>query len=386
MRPPDARGVLIHVIVWGVLVLAGLINLVLPAGASLHLLYALPLLAAAAHWNPRAVSLVAGAGVATDLATDVAQEVPTSVATVGLVTLALVGWLAVHAARLRHTVGEAGRTRDDFVAAAAHDLKNPLTVVHGEAQALQQYVRRLVEQPGSGAAERLATGLTRIDHAALRTLALLNELLDTVRLQAGKTLDLVVHPTDLVALAQRVVAIYQPLTDQHRLIVQAQVPALVGQWDAFRLERVLENLLSNAVKYSTEGEISVSVWQEDHPPASENGRANRMGRSWAVLTVRDQGLGIPAADLPRVFRRFERGGNVAGRLPGSGIGLAGTRRIVEQHGGTISVESVEGVGSTFAVRLPLQSATSLLTPAPPAAAPPAWTPCSRGRSSPSRSR
>jgi signal transduction histidine kinase len=76
--------------------------------------------------------------------------------------------------------------------------------------------------------------------------------------------------------------------------------------------------------------------------------------------VRDQGIGIPAADLPRVFERFHRAGNVAGRIAGAGIGLAAARQIVEQHGGTISVERREGAGSTFAVRLPLAP------PAPPA--------------------
>jgi signal transduction histidine kinase len=199
-----------------------------------------------------------------------------------------------------------------------------------------------------------------IDDAAGGTLARLNEVLDAVRLQAGEALDLVVQPTDLVALAQRVAGTYQESTAHHHLVVQAAVPALVGQWDAFRLERVLENLLSNAVKYSPAGgEITVGVRGEALPgevlPAQESGAGG-----WAVLTVRDQGLGIPAADLRRVFGRFQRGANVVGLLPGTGIGLAGARRIVAQHGGTIGVESVEGQGSTFTVRLPLH---------PPAARP-----------------
>jgi signal transduction histidine kinase len=72
-----------------------------------------------------------------------------------------------------------------------------------------------------------------------------------------------------------------------------------------------------------------------------------------VLTVLDQGIGIPAADLPRVFERFERARNAVGRIGGSGIGLAASKQIVEEHGGTIAVESREGQGSTFTVRLPL---------------------------------
>ena len=108
---------------------------------------------------------------------------------------------------------------------------------------------------------------------------------------------------------------------------------------------MLANVLSNAVKYSPNGgTITVSVSREDHPPGPR-----------AVVTVRDQGLGIPAADLPRVFERFHRGQNVVGQIRGTGIGLSGSRQIVEQHGGTIGVESQEGAGATFTVRLPLVS-------------------------------
>jgi signal transduction histidine kinase len=72
-----------------------------------------------------------------------------------------------------------------------------------------------------------------------------------------------------------------------------------------------------------------------------------------VLAVRDSGFGIPSADLPYIFERFRRGANVAGRVGGTGIGLAGVRTFVESHGGTVSVNTTEGVGSTFTVRLPV---------------------------------
>jgi signal transduction histidine kinase len=84
------------------------------------------------------------------------------------------------------------------------------------------------------------------------------------------------------------------------------------------------------------------------------GREAGPGGPWAVLAVRDEGVGIPAADLPHIFERFRRGSNVLGRVEGTGIGLASARAIVEQHGGSIAVESVEGEGSTFTVRLPLR--------------------------------
>jgi signal transduction histidine kinase len=117
---------------------------------------------------------------------------------------------------------------------------------------------------------------------------------------------------------------------------------LAGDWDSARLERVLDNLLANAIKYTPEGGvITVIIVRDD----DETG-------SWAVLSVRDSGVGIPAADLSHIFERFQRAGNV-GRIGGSGIGLSVARHIVELHGGSISVDSMEGEGSIFTIRLPL---------------------------------
>ena len=85
--------------------------------------------------------------------------------------------------------------------------------------------------------------------------------------------------------------------------------------------------------------------------------------------VQDQGIGVPAADLPHIFERFHRAANVSGRMPGTGLGLPGARDIVEQHGGEISVQSEEGHGSTFTVRLPLDTGeTGTAAPADQSAA------------------
>jgi signal transduction histidine kinase len=116
-------------------------------------------------------------------------------------------------------------------------------------------------------------------------------------------------------------------------------------WDAVRLARVLDNLVGNAIKYSPEGgPIVVTISRE----------TTAAGTRWAVLSVRDQGVGIPPSDLPHVFERFYRGRNITAEIAGTGIGLASARQIVEQHTGTISVESHAGQGSTFTVRLPLE--------------------------------
>jgi len=105
---------------------------------------------------------------------------------------------------------------------------------------------------------------------------------------------------------------------------------------------VLRNLLSNAVKYSPDGtDISVRIHRE-HSRSGE----------FVVVAIADHGLGIPEADLASVFERFYRGSNVRGRISGSGLGLAGARQIVHEHGGTLTVDSREKVGSTFTMRLP----------------------------------
>jgi signal transduction histidine kinase len=132
---------------------------------------------------------------------------------------------------------------------------------------------------------------------------------------------------------------HQHTSDSHVVRFEPSVAELAGTWDSARLERVLANLLANALKYSPSGgEVLVEVSRD---------------ADWAVLSVADHGIGIPAADLPHIFERFRRASNVAGRIAGSGLGLAGARDIVEQHGGTIFVLSEEGRGSRFVVRLPL---------------------------------
>jgi signal transduction histidine kinase len=107
---------------------------------------------------------------------------------------------------------------------------------------------------------------------------------------------------------------------------------------------VLANLLDNALKYSPAGgTIRVGVSRDDGPPEV------------GVLTVEDQGVGIPEADLGRIFERFQRGTNVVGEIAGTGIGLASARHIVECHGGTITAASRQRRGAMFTVRLPLET-------------------------------
>jgi signal transduction histidine kinase len=226
-------------------------------------------------------------------------------------------------------------TRDELLAMATHDLRNPLTSVKAEAQMIRR--RATGARPPEPA--WFAAAAARVEAAATKMDELIGELLDYARLQAGELLDLHRRPTDLVQLAREVVDEQQERTTRHRIVVRADQPELVGAWDRVRLERVLANLVSNAVKYSPEGgEVVVGVTHHG---------------DWAVLTVRDQGIGIPPEDVPRVFERFHRAANV-GHIEGTGLGLAGARQIVEQHGGTVAVESELGEGTELTVRLPLR--------------------------------
>lgn len=256
-----------------------------------------------------------------------------------LSALAAAAAVALTNARHYREAQDAIRMRDEFLSAASHDLKTPLTAVKGMAQLLRRQVARL-EIPGT---ERLAKGLAGIDTTATKMGQQLDELVDVTRVQVGQHLELRRRPIDIVDLVRRVTAEQQHVAERHRIQVETSLDNLIGTWDAVRLGRVLDNLLSNAIKFSPNGGgITVAIAHEDV-----------VGGPWAVVAVRDQGLGIPAADLPRVFERFRRARNVEGRIGGTGIGLASVRQIVEQHGGTITVESVEGAGSTFTVRLPL---------------------------------
>ncbi len=174
--------------------------------------------------------------------------------------------------------------------------------------------------------------------------ALIGDLLDAARLQAGQALTLERRPTDLVALVGGLVAEHQERTDRHTIRFEATVPSLVGAWDAERVERVVGNLLANAVKYSPAGgTIRVSVRREAEG-----------GDPVAVVMVQDEGLGIPAADLARLFEPFHRASNVAEHIPGTGLGLASARHIIAEHGGTINLQSEEDRGTTVTVRLPLE--------------------------------
>ncbi|MBI2322856.1 MAG: GAF domain-containing protein, partial [Chloroflexi bacterium] len=250
--------------------------------------------------------------------------------------------LAIENARLYREAQAAIRLRNQVLSTVSHDVRNELAAISLTVEALQLHV----ERQGMPDATRLARDLAKIERAAAKTTGLVSHILDVGRLQAGQKLNIQRRPCDLVALARRLADEHQQMSQVHRIRVEARAPALVGLWDAARLERAVSNVLDNALRYSPQGgEVVVEVVQV----AGET-------ETWAELVVRDQGLGIPASELPRIFDWFYRGSNVDERIAGSGVGLASARQIIEQHGGTISATCGDAGGAAFIIRLPLAAA------------------------------
>jgi signal transduction histidine kinase len=239
----------------------------------------------------------------------------------------------------RRTAEAALAVRDQFLSAITHDLGQPLTAIRTAAQLGAR------ELSGSSPLNlaRLRELLAYIEAGALRVAALAAELVDLARIQSGRQIDLVMQLADLVALVRAEVTLQQGITTAHAFRMDVPDGPLWCACDRLRIGRVLANLLDNAVKYSPDGGV-VNV---------RLGTEVAAGRRQAVLTVRDQGMGIPAADLAHIGEAFYRAGNVAGVVRGTGIGLAGVKQIVAQHGGTVTIASAEGSGTTVTVRLPL---------------------------------
>ncbi len=235
---------------------------------------------------------------------------------------------------------EAEYLKDEFIGVAAHELRNPLTVLKGFAEML---VFQTARGKGAKLADWQREALAEIDEATARLDKLTEDLLDVTRLQAGR-LVLSRKPTDLVALTRHMVTQRQMTTRHHAFSLDTEHTSLVVDIDRGRIEQVLSNLLSNAIKYSPQGgPIELTIREEVEPHV-------------AFLSVRDRGIGIPLQQQARIFGRFVRAENArATEITGTGLGLYLSRELVERHGGSLWFESTEGVGSTFFMTLPLPS-------------------------------
>ena len=231
-------------------------------------------------------------------------------------------------------VHEAVQARDDFLSLAAHELKTPLTSLYGYAQLL----RSSAEQDASFS-ERDQRAIVIVVRQAERFNLLLDALLDVSRIVGGR-LELDRATLDISEVLRQSAGEVQVPLSRHSLRLDETEPGMLVEGDAVRLLQAFQNLLINAIKFSPNGgEILM--------------RLSRDGNR-ARVDVIDHGIGIPKEALPRLFERFFRAGNVdALRISGLGIGLYIVSAIVALHGGTMAVESSEGIGSMFSVLLPL---------------------------------
>ena len=169
---------------------------------------------------------------------------------------------------------------------------------------------------------------------------MVGDLLEATRVEAG-CLELRPAPLDVRPIVGQVVELYRPVSPAHEIVFVESTEPVVAACDSTRIEQVVTNLVSNAIKYSPEGgRVIVSAFAE---------------RSEAIVSVSDEGMGIPSEERERIFEPFRRTRRSRELVPGVGLGLSVARKIVAGHGGTLEVESRVGAGSTFRVRLPLVS-------------------------------
>ncbi|MCI0570650.1 MAG: HAMP domain-containing histidine kinase [Myxococcaceae bacterium] len=226
------------------------------------------------------------------------------------------------------------RLGSDLVSMVSHELRSPLTAIHGSL--------RLIEGGVSGPISEEGLKLVRVASSSTeRLVRLLNDVLDLQKMEDGHLLTLTPREVSTVELLRRSVDGIEGMAREVGVQVQLETDGLPPvHVDDDRMVQVFTNLLSNAVKYSPAGG-TVRV----HALPAAEGRLR--------LAVSDEGPGIAEGELPRLFRRFQQLDATDGRRkPGTGLGLAISKAIVEQHGGAIGVDSAPGRGSTFWVELP----------------------------------
>jgi signal transduction histidine kinase len=253
------------------------------------------------------------------------------------VILGIIFFLLFHHARiidystLYKRLKEVNQLKDDFISMASHELRSPLTAVRGYTA--------LINERGGLPAETYGY-LEKIDRAAATLNQLIEDILDVSRIDQGRlTLD--IQPVRIAEVAEEVCGLFAQKVAEKALTFRSEnIDAdLVAYADRVRLRQVLINLIDNAIKYTQEGTVELSITRE---------------KEFAVIRVTDSGLGMSAEDQQGLFNKFYRVNNAAvRRQTGTGLGLWITKELVERMQGTISVESIQGLGTHMIVRLPL---------------------------------
>lgn len=230
--------------------------------------------------------------------------------------------------------------RDEFVQIAAHEVKNPITAVRLGIDVLNQALADHLEK------ENLASLFSDVSSEIYRLERLVHGLFDISLVDVGQ-LTVTLHPVDLTRVVQQTVNEMSKLAPKHTFYTDLPAQPVIVLGDAMRLQQALYNLLRNAVKYTESDESKITV-------------ALSVKANTAVLSVQDEGIGIPPEQLPRLFDRFYRvnGSSQFNNKQGLGIGLYLVSEIVRRHDGYIDVASKVGDGSTFMIFIPLKRDSS----------------------------
>lgn len=224
--------------------------------------------------------------------------------------------------------------KDQFVATVSHDLKNPIGVIKGYADLLEK-------NPALANDTQAQDYIKRIRRGAEQMLILVTDLLDLAKIEAG--MELGVSPNSLDGFLRDQLENFGMLAENKSISLGYNPPRqdVMLMFDPNRMSQVIKNLLSNAIKYTRDGgKVDISTETRDHH---------------VLIKISDSGLGIPTEDIPFIFDKFYRVSKQEhlAAADGTGLGLSITKAIVEQHRGTIRVESEVGKGSVFHIELPL---------------------------------
>ena len=232
--------------------------------------------------------------------------------------------------------------KSQFLANMSHELRTPLNAIIGVSEMLQE------DAQASGQTDTIDP-LQRIVRAGRELLYLINDILDLSKIEAGK-LDLLLERFEIAKVIDESVATAQPVADRNGNRLSVQYGEDLGSMvaDQTRVRQIILNLLSNACKFTGNGDVRV-----------EAARESMNGLDWLILSVSDTGIGMTKEQMARLFREFSQADpSTTRKYGGTGLGLAISRRLCNHMGGDISVESEPGQGSTFTIRLPVESDTT----------------------------
>jgi signal transduction histidine kinase len=231
-------------------------------------------------------------------------------------------------------LAEASQHKSQFLANMSHELRTPLNAIIGVSEMLREDAEALKQD---------TEPLDRVLGAGRHLLALINDILDLSKIEAGR-MELQLEDFALAPLIADVIKTIEPLAAKNSNKVAVQCDSGIGtmQADQMRLRQALLNLMSNANKFTDRGTISIDVQQ---------GQEN--GRDWVTLSVADTGIGMTPEQMEKLFQEFSQASSkTASKYGGTGLGLIISRRFCQMMGGDITLESEPGRGSTFTIRLP----------------------------------